>query len=291
MPINDSSLISFWELGEASGTRNDSKGTNHLTDNNTVLQGTGKVGNCADFVAANSEYLSIADVSQTNLDVNGTNFTIAGWLNFDANGTNEDVWGKADGGEASYILARHSSNVFWWRVWGATGFSGGSSLTSSLTTSIATWYFVVCWYDGSNIYLQVNDGTAESTGHAGGTFDSSAPFLLGITVYGQPFGGLMDQVGFWRRTLTATERTFLYNGGAGRSYADLAESTPKTATFSDAWGNLADSRAARLTYRAPSTDAWGNLADGLTHLRTEQTTYTQSAYRWRNDDGTLGAPP
>ena len=40
------SLQGFWELlEEASGTRVDAHGANDLTDNNTVLQGTGKVGN------------------------------------------------------------------------------------------------------------------------------------------------------------------------------------------------------------------------------------------------------
>jgi hypothetical protein len=35
------SLVSYWELDEASGTRNDSHGTNHLTDNNTVTLANG----------------------------------------------------------------------------------------------------------------------------------------------------------------------------------------------------------------------------------------------------------
>ena len=58
LPTN---LIAYWKLDEASGTRNDSKGANHLTDNNTVTQAVGKVGNAAQFTLANSEYLSIAD--------------------------------------------------------------------------------------------------------------------------------------------------------------------------------------------------------------------------------------
>lgn len=34
-------LVSYWKLGEVSGTRNDSHGTNHLTDNNTVTWNPG----------------------------------------------------------------------------------------------------------------------------------------------------------------------------------------------------------------------------------------------------------
>lgn len=40
MALTDN-LISWWSLDEASGTRYDSHGTNHLTDNNTVSSEAG----------------------------------------------------------------------------------------------------------------------------------------------------------------------------------------------------------------------------------------------------------
>ena len=55
------SLVAFWKLDEASGQRNDSIGTNHLADNNTVLSAAGKVYPlAATFAADANEYLSIA---------------------------------------------------------------------------------------------------------------------------------------------------------------------------------------------------------------------------------------
>lgn len=50
-------LVSYWQMGSA----NDSHGTNHLTNNNSVSFTTGKVGNAASFAAASSQYLSHAD--------------------------------------------------------------------------------------------------------------------------------------------------------------------------------------------------------------------------------------
>jgi hypothetical protein len=73
-------IVAFWELEEASGTRNDSASTNHLTDNNTVTQNTGKVGNCAEFNGAN-EYLSIAD--NAALSAGDTDFSFNVWVNPD----------------------------------------------------------------------------------------------------------------------------------------------------------------------------------------------------------------
>ena len=49
----------YREMNEASGTRNDSHGANHLTDNNTVGSAPGIVGTAADFEAGSLEYLSI----------------------------------------------------------------------------------------------------------------------------------------------------------------------------------------------------------------------------------------
>ena len=68
LPTN---LVSYWDLEEASGTRYDLVGSNHMTDVATVGQGTGKFGNCADFELSNAEYLKITDANQTGLDSAG----------------------------------------------------------------------------------------------------------------------------------------------------------------------------------------------------------------------------
>lgn len=75
------SLIAYWGLVETSGTRQDSKGSNALTDNNTVTQAAGKVGQAGKFVSANGEYLSIAD--NADLSVGDIDFTIAAWVYLD----------------------------------------------------------------------------------------------------------------------------------------------------------------------------------------------------------------
>src|SRR3990167_8248201 len=72
------SLMAYFKLDEASGTRVDSKSTNDLTDNNTVTQAVGKVANAAQFTSANSEYLSIGDT--LDLSTGDIDFTISGWM-------------------------------------------------------------------------------------------------------------------------------------------------------------------------------------------------------------------
>src|SRR5690242_13052659 len=89
-------LVAFWDLGEASGQRNDSH-TNllHLTDNNTVTSAAGLVGTAAQFTAANTEYLS--RVSESLLQTAGgpnNSFTVAGWFNYTLTALEYTLYGK-----------------------------------------------------------------------------------------------------------------------------------------------------------------------------------------------------
>lgn len=221
-------LISFWELEEASGTRNDSHGTNHLTDNNTVTQTTGKVGNAAQFTAANSEYFSIAD--NASLSTGDGLYSIAAWcylasktagrmiaskMNF--SGTQTEYALYYDNGPDRFRFGVNSST--------AASFQSAINATALGSPSTATWYFVVAWIDGTNANIQINDGTIDSVSHPYATGRDSAE-IFNIGNFGGTGGlywdGLIDQLGFWKRVLTSDERTFLYNSGNGRSYAQIA---------------------------------------------------------------------
>jgi hypothetical protein len=224
-----SSLTSFWEMGEVSGTRSDSHGTNHLTDNNTVTQAVGKVGSAAHFTRASSEYLSIAD--NATLSVGGISFTWAGWVYIDAIAAGDwmNIIGK-EGASASvtdyglrYTTA-DSINRF-------TFFIGGSSYSviqadAFGAASTATWYFIVAWHDTSNntINIQVNNGTIDSVARSAAPVDGTSALHIGSMGSAGPgryWDGRIDQFGFWRRTLTSTEKTWLYNGGTGRTYDEV----------------------------------------------------------------------
>ena len=91
-------LVAYWKLDEASSTRNDSVGTNHLTSNNSVGQATGKLNYAANFVAANSQYLSIAD--NADLSVGDIDFTVSAWIWLDSAGGARGIVGK---GNSTYV--------------------------------------------------------------------------------------------------------------------------------------------------------------------------------------------
>jgi len=229
MALTDN-LISFWELEEASGTRNDARGANHLTDNNTVTQAVGKVGNAAQFTAANNEYLSVA--SNSDFVLGTGDFTFCGWFYFDSLVADTGMAGKDRGPVGEWTMAYILSTQ---RITPAINDQSNQYPANSLGAPVInTWYFVVFWRDtvAGTYNVQVNNGTVDST--VDGTNPNTSVFDVEIgrarlASTDSPMDGRIDQVGFWKRVLTTQERTDLYNGGAGLSYAAMTPDNPVTA--------------------------------------------------------------
>lgn len=221
--FNKTSLISWWNLDEESGVRYDAHGTNHLTDNNTVLYAAGKVGNAAQFVQSNSEFLSIVD--NPSISLGDIPFTFAIWLYIDSFPgymrfiTKDDNVGP-ETREVMFLTHFDDGNKFYWGRPNSTLVAA----TSFGNPSINTWYFVAGWHDPdlNKIYIQVNNGTVDSADHTIGFVDGTADLKIG----GSPtenltWSGRIESPLFAKRIYTADERTWLYNSEAGRQYSNL----------------------------------------------------------------------
>lgn len=212
LPLSDGA-VAFWGLNEASGVRDDAVGAHNLTDVNTVTQAAGKVGNAAQFTAANAEYLEVAD----HADFSPASFTISVWVYLDTKGTLQSICVKDDIGanREFQLLYDVGDDRF-------TIYFGGSGTHPNEGTSpaTATWYHVIAGYSAAagGSFIQVNNGT-EATAVVANPGDSSASFRLGARGNGSGYlNGRLDAVGFWSRVLTANERTELWNDGAGGEY-------------------------------------------------------------------------
>ena len=212
-PTLTTNLISYWELEETSGTRNDSHGSNHLTDNNTVTSGTGQVGTAAFFTSANSEYLSITDAAQTGLDITTTG-SWAYWIKFNTD-TDAVVLAKYSTGQQGYWLQH--------QVGTSQRFTNSAEIAMDVTATMntGTWYFCVWTYNSGTATFYLNGTSQGSATNGTSLTNTTAPFELGrINKYNSNYvDGLMDQVGVWSKVLSGTEITDLYNGGAGLSYS------------------------------------------------------------------------
>jgi hypothetical protein len=222
-------LKAYYSLDEASGDAIDAHGSNDLTDNNTVTANTGKVSGAREFTVGNSEHFNTASTSDLALGAD-TPFTWAGWAqnrtDFQSGTDVLGKWNSGGGNDGAYALYIKGANFRYTFV-----IANGSSSTEVSDTTVFpspanTWAFIVMWHDptADKIYIQVNnDATPDEAAWSGGTLAESNPFRLGHSngAFGTRWDGLLDEWGFWKRVLTADERTWLYNSGSGRSYADI----------------------------------------------------------------------
>jgi len=228
-------LISYWKLDEASGNALDVHGSNELTQNGTVGSATGKVSNARDF--SENNYFTRAD--NASLSTGDIDFSLAAWIKFDAlAGGDMTVFTKDSGPAAEYYLQLEgSTNRFKWYVYGATGYGSATSVQADTFGNVSTgvWYHVVCWHDsvGNQIGISVNRST-DTASHSAGGIDGGDTFHLGADPYAQEVDGLIDEVGFWKKVLTANEREDLYNDGHGLAYTDFGKPDDPGAELDDA---------------------------------------------------------
>lgn len=268
-------LIAYWELDEASGTRNDAHGTNHLTDNNTVV---GSADGGADFETDNSEYLSHA--SNSDLQIAG-DMTVCAFVKEES--VHPDAGGrmivtKDDDASNSrdYTLDTYKagvSNVRFYRNGGGVGIA-----TSTQELVIGTPYFLVGRYDPTAQLLKVSIDavTVDTTPFTAAPDVSSAEFRIGAREYaGFPgyFDGTIKKVGLWRRSLSDAEITDLYNGGAGRDYAYLSGLFDSSAGNGEtgsggttlSWSHTIGNRSNRILFVAAQSNRGDNsTASGVT---------------------------
>jgi hypothetical protein len=201
-------------MNETSGARSDSTGLNALTDNNTVAASAGKIGNAADFVAVNSEFLSRID-TDNSLDGGDTDFTFSLWVKTTTVGLSR-IFGKSNFGD--YGLDMTAAGILRWEM------VSYASIAQPVTAiNDGNWHHLACWHTASTGIpsIAIDNGTVVDGSVLGGYFTDNNPFLIGFDNGTTYFTGSIDEMGRWSRLLTATERTSLYNSGTGITYPFL----------------------------------------------------------------------
>jgi hypothetical protein len=223
-------LKAIWELSDL----NDAHGSHTLTNNNTATFVTGHVGDAVDFERDSAQFLNCP--STTELETGDVDMSLAGWAYMESQPGHSTILSKDSASHGEYILRWDTSaGRFKLFVYGAASFGSAADVTDTNVISTATWYFVVVWHDATanTINIQVNNGTPVSTSHSAGIYDNDSAFKLGNqgSDGNNKWDGRLDQWGVWKKVLTSDERTWLYNSGAGRSYADIVAEGSTLDTF------------------------------------------------------------
>jgi Concanavalin A-like lectin/glucanases superfamily len=214
MAITDN-LIGYWRLDEASGSRADSSGTgNTLTEfGGTINSTAGKIVNCPDTLGYNKR---LERATNTSLQMGDVDFTIAGWFYITEFTASRDLLRLDNGAAWDYDIyfSTPNGNKFTFYTERVSG--GYKEVSSSISPVANTWYFVVAIHDSVNdtMSISVNNGTPVTiTGVTGGTkVTTGATFRVGSDI------AKIDECGIWKRVLSASEITQIYNSGDGLSY-------------------------------------------------------------------------
>lgn len=215
------SLTAYWKLNEASGARADSVGSNTLTDNNTVTSTTGRVyALAADFLTANSEYLSVA--SNASIQMGDYDWWISCWVWLDDNVTAQQIVAKDATSQRDYALAFNTLGLNRFHFWLFTAAGGNVHADVALpSVDAGVWYNLIAWHDATanTISLSVNAAAPVSvTTSAGVPNAGTGEFRIGArALTGNQFmDGRVGPVMMGKNHLiVADDRTRIYNGGLG----------------------------------------------------------------------------
>lgn len=220
-------LTSYWKMDEASGDVLDATASaNTLTSAALPTSAAGIISTARSFAKASSQYVGKAD--NASLSTGDIDFSISCWLKFSTKSIGAGIIGKWTTGFEYLLYYNQSTDRLEFYV-SSTGSGGGivgvtASNFGSVTTGV--WLNVVAWHDSVNnlLGISVNNGTANTTSHSAGVFDGTMDFRIGwVDSTGvEKFDGLIDEVGFWKKTLSSGDRTTLYGGGSGLSYSSFS---------------------------------------------------------------------
>lgn len=215
-------LVAGYKLDEASGNAVDVLGANNLTESGGTIDAvTGKVNGARDFEP--TQYFA------------GTGFTpttgarsCSFWINLrSAPGTNQSrvicALGTLTGTEHRNFTIdyRNQSGTLMLELawYDQIGFE---EHRHPITLILDQWYHVVwTWTPAthtSTIYVYGEESTPSFAGSRTPGTDGTQSFQIGAFHNDTPWDGLIDEIYYWERAITADEVAVLYNGGNGRSY-------------------------------------------------------------------------
>lgn len=201
-------LVAYYTLDETSGNASDSVGSNTLTNIGCTYSG-GKINN-----GVNIGTKLVSTISP----LTGTgDWSVSLWAKTSTSGVSQQLWTLGNSAQATNTLAGlyvYTDNKIQFYVAGAN-----VAKTTSTVAIDGNYHHIVVTKTGDNFVVYL-DGISSATGtrsslnlgtdlHSVGYDNPNSRF---------PWGGQLDEVGYWSRALSTTEIASLHNSGAGLAY-------------------------------------------------------------------------
>ncbi len=225
-------LVAYWKMDELSGTIADSVGSNDGTNNGATAGVNGIIKTAYRLESANNDDIR---VGSDTIDLTDQPLTINAWVNLTDISATRSVFGSfRSRGYGVFITDDGAINF------GLIAVDAVSSGTDAILTS--SFQMVTVLYNSSGVFYYVN-GTGIDNDAYSNTFDADVEYAIGKT-NASYMNGVVDEVGVWKRALTNSEITDLYNGGEG-----LTIDNPPIITLNSPSNNL-DTLDTEITFNA-----------------------------------------
>lgn len=213
-------LVGCWEFDETSGTTAYNSHVqvpryHGIIDGATINQ-TGKVWKCYSFD-------KVDDLVNLQYCKDDQLFSFSAWVYLRSYGeANGRIFNKTGIGWQHLASADSSIPLYFEKR-----FSGGSNAWKIPFPGLNMWFHISITYDGSlytNIPLiYINGSLSSLTKFSSGTGTSlinTGAWIIGNRILkDRTFDGYIDQVAIWKRLITATEVSAIYNSGNGLAYS------------------------------------------------------------------------
>lgn len=213
--------ISYWRLGEASGTvATDEMGANNGTYVNTPTLGVagalpGDGDTAATMATASNEYVTIGT---TGFPMGAAARTLLCWVKTTTN-ARQAFFGYGAAGAFGTFNLEYIPGLGLMLV----GYAGGDLASNNVTVIDGNWHQVAVTFDGTTVRLYQDAVEIKNGARALNTVGVGAP-SIGRQSYTDatywPMNGSVDEAAIWGRALSPTEIADLYAVGTTGAHAD-----------------------------------------------------------------------
>lgn len=217
-------LVEYWTFTEADGAARVGVNGTSLTSSGTVLSGAGLIGNAAVLNSTGPLRLTLVSGSAAHLMPAGS-FTVAGWINPVTLTANHTYLAKSNntGNQRGYNFGYGNTNTRYRAICSADGTNNTTLECTDFTPVTGVWTFFSAGYDqaAARLWIRINCGLLFTAAFTGPIFSNTAVFAFGgfgTTANGDPANALVDEWGFWNRTLSDRELRHLMAGTLGRTH-------------------------------------------------------------------------
>jgi hypothetical protein len=222
-------LVGHWNTNDGSAPLVDTLLVlNTTTTNGAPTYGNAGVISTSVYGDATDDYFRVANNAKYAFGTG--NLSICMWMKPNANSTNYRTFGNdkyAGGAYQGFTISRDGSNkvLFFTRNNGA---AGDNYCTGNINVYGGVWSYICGVRDGTTNRVYVNGVSDVNCTVAQPIVDVTTTVGLKIWAFDEmpttaKYGGYLDEIGLWNKSLTQAEITTLYNGGTGVTYPFLLD--------------------------------------------------------------------